>query len=134
MLNNYLKNLSIIKEIVLYGIIGITCATIDSMLFVALKIIGINIYISNFVSINIGILCSFILNTYFNFKKIDRIKERFCSFFKIGYFGMLLSMIIIYVGNKFNSITDIQVKVFSVIIVAVFQFVLNKIVTYKDKE
>lgn len=85
---------------------------------------------SNFISVNIGIFLSFILNTYFNFKKSDRLALRAVSFFAVGYAGLLLSLLILYIGADMLYINDLVVKLFSIVIVALFQFVLNKTVTY----
>lgn len=126
-----LNQYTLLKQIIFYGIIGTTTASIDSVIFIALQILNFNKYISNFVSINIGITLSFILNTYINFKVTDKILKRGISFFAVGYLGMALSMLILYIGVDLLSINSIMVKLFSVVLVAIFQFILNKFITYK---
>jgi len=133
MIKDIIKKYKIIKEILLYGIIGATCASIDSICFIILGYLGLDKYIANFISINIGILLSFILNTYFNFKMTDKLGKRAISFFSVGYSGMLLSMIILYIGCDVLSISSTIIKLFSVVIVAVFQFILNKLITYRRR-
>ena len=125
------KIVQIIREIILYGIIGSTCATIDSVLFIVLFKVGMNVYFANFIGINIGIFCSFMLNTYCNFKKTDKIVRRGLKFLSIGYCGLVLSMVILYIGTQQYNCYEINVKLFSIIIVAIFQFLLNKFVTYR---
>lgn len=125
------NNIILFKQIFIYGIIGATTASIDSIVFIILQNINLNKYLANFISINIGILLSFILNTYLNFKVTDNLLKRGISFFSVGYFGMLLSMIILYIGTDIFKFNSIVIKLFSVIVVAVFQFVLNKLITYK---
>ncbi len=51
-----------------------------------------NGFLANFISINCGMAASFVLNTYFNFRKTNRISIRAASFFAVGYMGLLLSM------------------------------------------
>lgn len=125
------NNIILLKQIFIYGIIGATTASIDSIVFIMLQNINLNKYLANFISINIGILLSFILNTYLNFKVTDNLLKRGISFFSVGYFGMLLSMIILYIGTDIFKFNSIVIKLFSVIVVAAFQFVLNKLITYK---
>lgn len=99
-----LKQSSIIKQIILYGFIGALSSGLDLLIFTLFTNIGINVYISNFISINVGIICSFFLNSYFNFKLTG--------------------------GNVFH-IGEFITKVISIFIVAAFQFVLNKLITFK---
>lgn len=127
-----IKKYPIIRELFLYGIIGGISATLDSLFFAFLDNLKINIYIANLISINIGITVSFFLNTYFNFKLKNNLIKRAISFFSVGYIGMLLSMLILYIGTNLINIKAIFVKLFSVIIVAMFQFILNKIITYRE--
>ena len=72
MVAKLLKNSSIIKQIILYGFIGVLSSGLDLLVFKLLMDVGINIYVSNFISVNIGIICSFLLNYHFNFKLTDR--------------------------------------------------------------
>jgi len=125
-----IKKYPIILELFLYGIIGGISAGLDSLCFAFFDSLRWNIYSSNFISINIGITTSFFLNTYFNFKITNNIVKRAISFFSVGYIGMLLSMIILYVGTNLMNIKAMWVKLFSVVLVAIFQFILNKVITY----
>lgn len=120
-----------VKEFVLYGIIGICCATIDSLLFASLSSIHVNMYLANFIGINVGIMCSFLLNTYLNFKKTDQISNRLFKFVGVGYCGLILSMIIMFIGVDVLVQVEMYVKILSVVLVAIFQFVLNKTITYR---
>lgn len=120
-----------LKEIVLYGIIGIFSSTIDSIVFYYLSQ-RINIYESNIISINIGITLSFLLNTFLNFGVKDNLLKRAVRFISVGYSGMILSMIILFIGSNIYNFEEMSVKIFSIFIVAAFQFVLNKIITFKE--
>lgn len=133
MIKNLIKKYPIIREMFLYGIIGGTSSMIDAILFVLLRKIGLHIYLSNFISINVGITISFVLNTFFNFKKKDNIKKRAFSFFSIGYVGLLISLLIMYVFVTKMHCNEVIVKLFSIVFVAMVQFVLNKLITYGNK-
>lgn len=119
------------KEVTLYGIIGGCSATADSIIFYFLSL-KINIYVSNIISINVGIILSFLLNTYLNFGLKDNLLKRAVRFICIGYSGLLLSIIILFIGSDLYNFEEMPVKIFSVFVVAAFQFVLNKLITFRE--
>jgi putative flippase GtrA len=123
----------LIKEILLYGIIGSCCAALDSVIFLLLRKAGVNLYAANFVSVNTGISASFLLNTFINFKVKDKIKIRGVKFFAVGYTGLMLSMLVMHIGVKVLGTKEIFVKIVSVFIVAAIQFTLNKLFTFKKE-
>lgn len=131
MIKNLIKNHQILKELFLYGIIGFTCAGIDTLSFIILRKITVPLYIANFIGINVGITCSFFLNTYFNFKVKDKLGKRAFKFFAVGYIGLLISMILMYIGVDVLLYGEIFVKVLSVFFIAFVQFSLNKLFTFK---
>lgn len=119
------------KEVLLYALIGGGSSALDTCCYILLtRYIGIKEIVSNFISVNIGITCSFLLNAYCNFKKTDKIRKRALSFFTVGYLGMLLSSLILYIGTTQFLIDDIVVKIASIGIVAIFQFCLNRLITF----
>jgi len=132
MVEKVLNNKVLIRQIFLYALIGGLSASADSIMFVILRHVNIYIYFANFLSINIGITLSFLLNTFFNFKKTDRLKKRALSFYSIGYCGLLISMFILWLGTDILKVNEILVKLSSVVIVAMIQFVLNKFITYRE--
>lgn len=122
-----------IKQMVMYGIIGGFSAALDALIFkLLLDHTNINEYILNIISIHAGIFTSFILNTKFNFKATDRIGVRFLSFYTIGVSGLLLSEGLLYVGQHLDM-QVFSVKLASIIIVALYQFLLNKFITFRTK-
>ncbi len=125
-----LKKYPIIKEILLYGIIGATSAALDAISFTLLRNVNLNFYLANFISINLGITLSFFLNTYFNFKKKDKVVKRAARFYFVGYIGLVLSMVIMHVFVKMMGFDETIVKLLSIVFVAVTQFILNKIFTF----
>jgi UDP-galactopyranose mutase len=124
---------SLVKEIILYALIGLCCATLDSVVFLFLRKIGINLYVSNFISVNLGIISSFLLNTFVNFKVKDKLKIRAVKFFAVGYGGLALSMLIMHIGVDILNGREMFIKILSVFIVAAVQFTINKLFTFKKK-
>ncbi|MDR2468216.1 MAG: UDP-galactopyranose mutase [Spirochaetaceae bacterium] len=119
------------RQIVLYGIIGSFCVSLDSTLFILLRKMHIDAYFSNFISVNAGMFTSFLLNTFVNFKMKDRLRVRALRFFTVGYGGLALSMCILFIGKTIFHQKDEIVKIFSVFIVASFQFTCNKLFTFR---
>jgi putative flippase GtrA len=120
----------LIRQIFLYGIIGGGSAFLDFLLFSLMyKQFGLNKYFANGISVHTGIAMSFILNRKFNFKKIDRVLFRAISFYITGLFGLALSQGLLWLGGIF-LFPVIMVKFMSIFIVAVVQFVINKLVTF----
>ena len=125
------NNIKLIKEIFFYGIIGLTSAGIDSGVYYLLtRKLFFNEYAANFIGINIGITISFLLNTYFNFQKKNNLLKRATSFYLTGYAGLGLSMLLLYLGINIMHFNDFFIKIASIFIIAVFQFTLNKSITY----
>ena len=60
--------------------------------------------------------------------------NRGLKFFIIGYCGLVLSMVIVYIGENVFYIDELITKLISIFIVSAFQFVLNKLVTFKGEK
>lgn len=121
------------KEFILYAIIGVTGVSIDFALFYVLhNYFSVPALLANIISVSGGIVNNFILNTVFNFKKKDKIAVRFASFFTIGIIGMLLSNFILIFFNYLMRFDATLVKIFSIPVVVVIQFILNKKISFRD--
>jgi len=121
----------LLRELFLYGIIGGSTAALDVILFQVFLNIGIPLFLANFISVNIAIGLSFILNAKFNFKKTDDIGKRAVKFFSIGYLGLVLQLGILWLGVNLLEFQEIYVKIAAVIIGAIVQYILNKFLTFK---
>jgi putative flippase GtrA len=125
------KHSILFTQILSYGLIGMFCASLDSFVFYLLRKNALNLYLANFISVNIGIMTSFLLNRHFTFKVKNLIFKRGLKFFAVNYCGLLLSMGILYVGSNIMNQNDMYVKIVSIFFVALFQFTLNKLLTFK---
>lgn len=61
----------------------------------------------------------------------DNLLNRAVSFYTVGYMGLLLSMGLLFIGADYLNFDEMPVKIVSVFIVAGFQFVLNKLITFR---
>ena len=131
MKNLFTKYKDLIREMFLYGIIGLTSAGIDTLVFHTLtNKAGMYSLFANIISVPVGICISFTLNLFFNFKTKDHILKRFISFFAVGMFGLLLSEAILAFGEH-QSWNILITKIASVVIVAIVQYILNKFISFR---
>jgi len=117
-------------ELILYGIIGGFCAALD---FVIYTLLGLWIpYLwANIISVHCGIFCSFFLNRQYNFKVKDKPARRFTMFYLVGLSGLGLSELLIYILGAKLGWDYVGVKLLTVVVVALYQFFLNKLITFK---
>ena len=127
----YDKYKNLFKEMILYGIFGLFSASMDTLSFMMLSKIGLSLLAANFISVNIGIAISFLLNTFFYFKKSSKLGQRALKFFGVGYMGLALSTFIMWYGVTIMHQKQIIIKVISVVIVAAVQYLLNKFITFR---
>lgn len=119
------------REMFLYGIFGLFSAGMDTLSFWLFSKIGMPLLGANFIGVNIGITISFFLNSFINFKRTDSLGKRAIKFYGVGYVGLLLSTLIMWVGVEKMYLQSMYVKVFSVILVAAVQYLANKFFTFK---
>ena len=127
------KGKELFRNLVLYGLIGCFAAGTDALLFYILTtVVGMFPLHANLISVPVGIMISFLLNRHFNFKVTDHPVKRGFIFFAVGLFGMTISQGILWVGLS-TSFEPIVVKLFSVVVVALIQFTLNKLISFGVK-
>jgi len=119
------------RQLILYGIIGGFSAFLDFFVYAVLCKWGIPYLAANVISVHSGIICSFLLNRHYNFKVKDKAKLRFLSFYIIGLTGLAISSGILYLAIDYYHFHDIYAKIPTIIVVALFQFVLNKFITFR---
>lgn len=123
---------SLFRELVLYGIIGLSTAAFDVALFRVFRTVEIPLLLANFMSVSIAVGSSFILNAKYNFKKTDNIAKRATTFFSVGYFGWLVQSAILWVGVNHEGRRETYVKISAVIVAAAIQYMLNKFLTFRN--
>lgn len=123
------------RNLILYGIIGGFCATLDFVVYTLLCHFDIMPYLwANVISIHCGIICSFLLNRSFNFKVKDKPSQRFLSFYIVGLIGLGISEGMLYLMVTIGGWHEILCKLISVAVVALVQFILNKYITFKTNQ
>jgi len=122
---------AVIRQILLYGVIGATSALFDFLLFALMyKAMGMNEFIANVISVHTGIALSFTLNSRYNFKKTDRPLLRAMPFYLTGLFGLALSQCLLWLGGVL-LLPVLLTKLLSILFVGAVQFIINKFVTFR---
>jgi putative flippase GtrA len=119
------------RSFLLYGVIGVSGATLDFILFELLCRAEISMQWANFISVSAGIVNNFFLNARLNFKVHDRLFRRFIAFYGVGMVGLALSALILEVGVGWLGISARLAKVSAIVIVVVTQYSLNRAVSFR---
>ena len=123
------------RNLILYGIIGCFCATLDFGVYSLLCLWGIMPYLwANVISVHMGIFTSFVLNRSLNFKVKDKAAVRFFSFYTVGLIGMGISELMLYLMVTVGGWNELVCKLLSIAVVALVQFMLNKHITFKTNK
>ncbi len=121
------------RNLVLYGIIGAGSVTIDFAIFWLLTYFFPEYYIlANVISVNCGIINSFLLNRHFNFKVKNKSVFRFVVFYIVGILGLLISSGLLYFMVDLRGMPVLWAKVLTLFVVTIFQFTLNKNITFRQ--
>jgi Predicted membrane protein len=125
------KILLLTNNIFFYIVIGAIAAIVDFGAFGLINIVTSYKFpeLANALGATLGFLCSFSLNTFFNFKKSDKLIKRFLSYLTICFVGMIISTFTIYLLK--NYINLMLLKIICMGLVSAIQFTLNKLITYK---
>ncbi len=121
-----------LRNLVLYGVFGLSAAVLDYAIFFVLNNWG-NVYpeIASLTGNICGFLFTFSCNTFFNFKKANHILFRFISYLCISMGGMTLSTLLIHYTKSFANIYYLKAALVLFVIPAI-QFILNKKITYRN--
>jgi putative flippase GtrA len=123
------------KYFVLYGIIGVVSALLDFVVFNRMVALTDCSYIvANIVSVHCGVVCSFTLNRQFNFKVKDQPIKRFVTFYIVAMIGLLISSLLLVQFIEKAGLDTKLAKALTILITAVFQFIMNKTITFRKKE
>ena len=123
------------RNLILYGIIGCCSSGLDFLIYTLLvSVFGWYYIVSNSLSVIAGITTSFTLNRNYNFKVRDKTKQRFSIFLTVGLCGMMVSNLILWYCIDKMEMNKIVSKLLSIGIVVLFQFLINKYITFKPTQ
>lgn len=120
------------KNLIYYFCIGVSASMIDVLAYVVLyNFLHINPVLATVVSISLATVWAFTLNAVYNFKITDRILARLTSYSFVSIIGMVLSASIIYVFAEQNGFNANIVKILTLPLIFVIQYLLNRHLTFK---
>jgi putative flippase GtrA len=120
------------RNFILYLFIGSIAFSLDAAVFFLLSdVLKINYIAANCAGVFIGILVSFILNSRYNFKKLDSRFKRLLSFAAVCLMGMMLGTLILSFFYEILFLAKFPSKLFSVMLAGIFQYFFNKNVTFR---
>ncbi len=135
MVNRIKELLYSYRQFIIYGIIGVSGATLDFVVFYVLaNTLSVHYAVATALSTSLGIVNNFIWNVLFNFKTKDNIIKRFVSFYLVGLTGLLLSIAILYVCVDIMHFNKNISKLFTIFVIVLLQYNLNKRVSFKTKD
>ena len=126
------KQYGVMEQIFLYGVFGLLAACVDYGVFSGVNYAFGSAYpeIANISGMLCGFFVSFCLNTRFTFKKTTRLFRRFISYFSVCLAGMAISSVLLNLLK--HSIELSLLKLMLMALVAGIQFLLNKLITFRD--
>jgi len=121
------------RNLILYFFIGGSAAFIDVTFFFALySLFGVFSPLATLCSILLATVYAFLLNAHFNFKMTDRFWLRFLSYATVSGVGLILSVLMLEVFNVRLGFDGNLIKILSLPMVFVIQYLLNKKITFQS--
>lgn len=112
-------------------VIGGVAFFVDAGLFAALHVAaGLNVILANVISTSTAVVLSFTANTMITFKVTDRLVRRFAGFVGVSGCGFLISTGLLWVFVMRLGAPAVIIKIGSVPVVFLVQFMLNSHVTF----
>ena len=123
----------IYRQFILYAIFGAISSGLDFTVFTLLNhFTSLEKLWANAIGVVCGMVCSFFLNYFINFRSGNRFFLRFLSFLIVGSIGLGFSELIMHLGANTLQLNPYLTKFLSIILVALLQFGLNKVITFKE--
>jgi putative flippase GtrA len=127
------------KETILYLIFGVLTTLINIAAYAfCTRILGVNYYISNIIAWFVAVLFAYITNKFYVFesKSIEYkyvIKEML-SFMSCRVLSGVIELVLMFVMLNLLLINDFIVKVITNIVVININFILSKLIVFKNKK
>ncbi len=121
------------RTIVLYFLIGGSAAILDMVgFYVGYSLFDLASPLATTISVSVATLYSFLLNSFINFKTVDRLGSRFVSFVIVSGIGMLISIASLWLLNVQLGWNGNIVKIGSLPVIFLVQYLLNKKITFRQ--
>lgn len=121
------------RKFFIYTVIGMSGVLLDLLIFFVLfNLIHLEKNLANAISTSAGITNNFIWNVFLNFKVKDKLFLRFITFYCVGLTGIVITSVMFWIGVDNWHINANVVKFASIFVVLVWQFNLNKLLSFRS--
>ncbi len=119
-------------QLLLYSLIGCSGVMLDLLLFALLfNMFGVDKNLATLMSTLTGMTNNFLLNAYFNFKVHSNLLRRLLEFYCVGLVGIVITVLLFKLFADSMGMNANVVKVGSLPLILIVQFLLNKHWTFK---
>ncbi|MBL8014896.1 MAG: GtrA family protein [Candidatus Doudnabacteria bacterium] len=117
---------------ILYCIIGLNGIVVEMVTFlVVLDILQQDKLVANVASMITSVSHNFLLNYHFNFHSKGNFWLRYVTYYAVSLVGLAISSTVLVIGVDLLHLEVVPVKLFSIVIVTVTQFNLNRLITFR---
>lgn len=121
----------ILKESIVYAFFGFVAMSVDTVLYLIINKRYIDSGIlTTTITTSVGITISFLLNYFHNFGVKNNFFKQYLSFYLIGFLGIILTALAIFIFSNILGYDSNLVKVVVVLPVAIIQFTFNKLLSF----
>lgn len=128
-INHKRRNHKLMLQLLRFAIVGVIAAFVDVGVLIVLKeMLHIDVLLSSAISFCVSVTVNYLLSMSFVFKskKQSKIKE-FIMFVLLSVGGLCLNQVILWIGVTFTNIYYLIVKLITMIIVPIYNFITRKI-------
>jgi len=120
------------RQFILYCVIGACGATLDFAVFsLLIKRLGVPLQIANALGYGAGLIWSFTLNAFLNFKTRDQTALRFLSFSGVSFLGWAASAGILQLAVHRLEWNEYLAKLIAIVVVVILQYNLNRRISFR---
>ena len=123
----------LITQLFKFGIVGIIATVIDlGVLILLTEVFSVDVLISSAAAFTVSVTFNYFLSMLFVFKSSGKSKvTEFLLFILLSIGGLLINQLIMWAGTSFISVHYLFAKVFSEVIVTLYNFVTRKLLLEK---
>lgn len=115
-----------------FGLVGFSGLLVDFLItYICKEQLKCNQYLANGFGFIFGVTNNFVLNRIFTFQSTDSaVSKQFISFFVIATIGFIINSLFIFLYQKHIKKNFYVAKILAVIVVFVWNFAANSILTF----
>lgn len=126
------------KELIKYLIIGVLTTAVNYVIFaISVKLLHIDMHISNIIAWIISVIFAYFTNKLFVFEsksfKIDVLVKEIISFGAARVLSLLLEELILFVFVNKMQMDEMIIKLIANVIVIIINYILSKFIIFRNK-